>query len=95
MLKIFLMKVVRNNKIDVVICFIRVNCNMNIMDRNYDMVLYYVFRNGCVDVIDILIFVGSLIDVQNYWGCILLMEVVCYNYKEVVVRFFKVNCDLN
>lgn len=57
------MKVVRNNKIDVVICFIRVNCNMNIMDRNYDMVLYYVFRNGCVDVIDILIFVGSLIDV--------------------------------
>lgn len=23
------------------------------------------------------------------------MEVVCYNYKEVVVRFFKVNCDLN
>lgn len=95
MLKIFLMKVVRNNKIDVVIWFIRVNCNMNIMDRNYDMVLYYVFRNGCVDVIDILIFVGSLIDVQNYWGCILLMEVVCYNYKEVVVRFFKVNCDLN
>lgn len=63
MLKIFLMKVVRNNKIDVVIWFIRVNCNMNIMDRNYDMVLYYVFRNGCVDVIDILIFVGSLIDV--------------------------------
>lgn len=90
-----LMKAVRNNKTDAVLRLLRAQGDLNITDRNSDMALHYAARNGCRDIIDILLSGGSLIDVQNYWGRSPLMEAVCYNHKESVVRLIDANCDLN
>ncbi|KAK7489538.1 hypothetical protein BaRGS_00019172 [Batillaria attramentaria] len=90
-----LMKAVRNNKTDAVLRLRRANADLNITDRNSDMALHYAARNGCRDIIDILLSGGSLIDVQNYWGRSPLMEAVCYNHRESVVRLINASCDLN
>ena len=90
-----LMKAVRNNKTDAVLRLLRASADLNITDRNCDMALHYAARNGCVDISDILLSAGSLIDVQNYWGRSPLMEAVCYNHKEVVQLLLSANCDVN
>jgi ankyrin repeat protein len=90
-----LMKAVRNNKTDAVLRLLRAQADLNITDRNSDMALHYAARNGCRDIIDILLSGGSFIDVQNYWGRSPLMEAVCYNHRESVVRLIDANCDLD
>lgn len=90
-----LMKAVRNNKTDAVLRLIRAQCNLNLVDRNSDMALHYAARNGCADILDILLSSGSHFDVQNYWGRTPLMEAVCYNHKDTVALLIQANCDLD
>ncbi|GFS14011.1 ankyrin repeat domain-containing protein 6-like [Elysia marginata] len=90
-----LMKAVRNNKTEATLRLIRANANLNIADSNNEVALHFAARNGNLEAVDALLSSGSLIDVQNLWGRSPLMEAVCYNNREVVLRLLAAGCDLS